>query len=973
LEVEIDGGSLAYVIYTSGSTGLPKGVQISHRALMNFLWSMRRRPGFGSGDSLLAVTSLSFDIAGLELYLPLMTGGRVALVSRQVVMDAEALMEAMRTQQVTVMQATPATWRMLIEAGWEGDAGLKILCGGDALSHDLAGALLSRGASVWNMYGPTETTIWSAIHRIESHDHAVPLGTPIANTQIYLVDDWMHAVPVGTAGELLIGGDGLARGYKDRPDTTAEKFIPNPFSDAGGARLYRTGDLARFRPDGAIEFLGRLDNQVKVHGYRIELGEIEAVLLQHERVREAVVVAREDRRNGSNPDGTKQLVAYVVFDEDAAPETSELRSYMKKRLPDYMTPASFLVLNRMPLTPNGKVDRKALPLPDHSRPDLQTPHVAPRNALEERLARLWSQTLGIEQVGVFDNFFELGGDSILSLQIAARAKQQGLRLRPEHIFTRQTIDELVAVVSPLSAAAPEASAENLSADGNGGLAAGSSAAAPSANFPLARLDARQLALLVQKYRSVEDVYPLSPMQQGMLFNHFSGPRSGIGIEQISCRLRGQLDVEAMRDAWRKVINRHAVLRTAIAREGLTEPCQVVVQRMDLPWTELDWSDLPAETQKARLDSLLKEDRASGFDFSEAPLMRLGLIRLGEGQYYFMWSHHHLLLDGWSVPIILKEVLAFYDAARLNLDIDLPLPIPFQRYISWLQLQDLDAAKAYWQRAFAGHRGPTRLRLPGNGAAAAGGEMREARRRLSDEESRRLREAAQREQVTINTMAQGGWALLLSRYSGEEDVVYGATVSGRPAEIEGVEGMVGLLINSLPVRVVVRWEEEVGGWLRKLQVEQVESRRYEYSPLSDVQKWVGVGGGERIFESLLVFENYPVDEALAEGRHSLEITDFSYLDPPQAELMLMIAPGSQTLIRLMYGSQVFTEEMMDMVLRHFKELLLSMADGMGRRVRDLDFPSDMRGRLPITNTAGHSFAGDRFSFEADHSDATGKPM
>ncbi|HEX5081516.1 MAG TPA: condensation domain-containing protein, partial [Blastocatellia bacterium] len=808
----------------------------------------------------------------------------------------------------------------------------------------LAGELLPRGASVWNMYGPTETTIWSAIHRVESHENVIPIGTPIANTQIYLVDEWMHAVPVGTAGELLIGGDGLARGYKNRPDTTAEKFIPDPFSDVGGARLYRTGDLARLRPDGAIEFLGRLDNQVKAHGHRIELGEIEAVLLQHEKVREAVVAAHEDHRAGSNPDGTKQLVAYLVFDEGAAPETGELRSYLKKRLPDYMTPAAFMVLDRMPLTPNGKVDRKALPVPDHSRPELQTPHVAPRNAIEESLARLWSQTLGIEQIGVFDNFFELGGDSILSLQVAARAKQEGLRLRPEHIFTRQTIADLAAFVAPLSDAVVE---EDVS------------------NFSLARLTAQQLAGLVHKYRSVEDIYPLSPMQQGMLFNHLYGPRSGIGVEQISCRLRGRLDVEAMKKAWRTVISRHAVLRTAIAWEGLSEPHQVALQHVDIPWTEMDWSHLPAEEQKAGLDRLLKEDRASGFDVSTAPLMRLGLIRLGEDQYHFMWSHHHLLLDGWSVPMILKEVLSFYDAARLGLGLNLPLPPPFQRYISWLQRQDMNAAKAYWRRAFAGHRAPTRLRLPGTGAAASGSEMRESRQRLSEEESRRLREAAQREQVTINTLAQGAWALLLSRYSGEEDVVYGATVSGRPAEIEGVEGMVGLLINSLPVRVMVRWEEDVGDWLRKLQAEQAESREYEYSPLSEVRKWVGIGEGERIFESLLVFENFPVDEFLTEGRHSLEITDFNYLDPPQTELMLMIVPGIQTLIRLMYNSQVFTEEMMEKVLLHFKGLLLSMADGMARGIRDLDFPSDMRSRLPFSNTAGHSFASDRFSFESDH--------
>ena len=475
-----------------------------------------------------------------------------------------------------------------------------------------------------------------------------------------------------------------------------------------------------------------------------------------------------------------------------------------------------------------------------------------------------------------------------------------------------------------------------------------------------------------KAENIEAVYPLSPMQQGMFFHSLYAPDSGVYIGQLNCRFIGELDVDAFQRACQKVVDRHPALRTAFVGASQEQLAQVVGKHVKLPFELLDWRGLSAEQQQARLQQLQSADRKQGFKLSRAPLMRLKLARLGEDQYHFMWSHHHLLLDGWSVPIIFKEVLAFYEAARLNLNLNLPLPTPFQRYISWLQLQDLNAAKAYWQRAFASHRAPTRLCLPGSGDAS-GGETREARQRLSDEESQGLRKAAQRQQVTINTLAQGAWALLLSRYSGEEDVVYGATVSGRPAEIEGIEGMVGLLINSLPVRVVVKWEEEVGAWLRRLQVEQVESRRYEYSPLSDVQKWIGAPGGERIFESLLVFENYPVDEALAEGSRSLEITDFSYLDPPQAELMLMIVPGAQTLIRMMYNSQIFTEEMMEKLLQHFKELLLSMADGMDRRIRDLDFPSDMRGRLPIANAAGHSFANDSFSFEADHLEATGKPM
>jgi amino acid adenylation domain-containing protein len=345
----------AYVIYTSGSTGQPRGVQISHRALSNFLNSMRRQPELTEQDVLLAVTTLSFDIAALELFLPLIVGARVVLASREAVFDGTGLLRLLIDSEATVMQATPVTWRLLLEAGWQGDSKFKILCGGEALSRELASELLSKGGALWNLYGPTETTIWSAAAQIKTKDSPILIGEPIANTQLYLLDRYMQPVPANVPGELFIGGSGLADSYLNRPGNTAEKFLPNPFSSRPGSRLYRTGDIGRYQLDGQIEVLGRADDQVKVRGYRIELGEIEAALSKHPAVREAVVTATQDE------EAHRRLVAYIVSPSGEAPTANDLRRYLKEKLPAYMVPSTFVMLQAMPLTPNGKIDRKRLP------------------------------------------------------------------------------------------------------------------------------------------------------------------------------------------------------------------------------------------------------------------------------------------------------------------------------------------------------------------------------------------------------------------------------------------------------------------------------------------------------------------------------------------------------------------------------------------------------------------------------------
>jgi amino acid adenylation domain-containing protein len=434
----------AYVIYTSGSTGKPKGVQLEHRSVVNFLYSMRREPGMDSEDVLVAVTTLSFDIAGLEMYLPLMTGARLVIANRDATYDGRLLTELLKKSCATVMQATPATWRLLLESGWNGNSRLKVLVGGEALSPELARDLVLRCDSVWNMYGPTETTIWSAVYKVDGRDERlVPIGHPIANTSFYILNSEHEPVAIGAEGELYIGGEGLARGYFERDTLTAEKFVADPFSAVPGARMYRTGDLARYRANGDVEFLGRIDQQVKIRGFRIELGEIEAVLEQYPGLRHAVVVAREDSA------GSKHLVAYAVPDPNAVFLASDLRKHLAKQLPDYMMPAAFVQLAALPLTPNGKVDRKALPSPKATDYGTGQEFVAPRDEVERRLAALWEEVLGVRPIGANANFFDLGGRSILAARLFMKISREfGKDLPLAALFTAPTVEQLANQLRP---------------------------------------------------------------------------------------------------------------------------------------------------------------------------------------------------------------------------------------------------------------------------------------------------------------------------------------------------------------------------------------------------------------------------------------------------------------------------------------------------------------------------------------------
>ncbi|QEC74513.1 non-ribosomal peptide synthetase [Mucilaginibacter ginsenosidivorax] len=442
-ETVVGGNDLAYVLFTSGSTGKPKGVQIKHHNLVNFLLSMAKQPGLTPADNLLAVTTISFDIAGLELFLPLLVGAKLIVTDAITAKDGRALLDLCVAQQISVMQATPYTWRVMLEAGWEQKLPLKILCGGEALPKDLINKLNARSLELWNMYGPTETTVWSTVKLI-LNDTDITIGKPIDNTQVYILDEKLNNYTDGTIGEIYIGGDGVAKGYLNRPELTAERFVDDIFSNVEGSKMYRTGDLGKIREDGEIICLGRIDHQVKVRGYRIELEEIEQNLLKQNNVKQAVVIAREDIP------GNPRLVAYIIVNEpiaepDLKAQFEAWQQGLLAVLPEYMVPDDFVLMDVIPITPNGKIDRKALPKPDYSNIQRTGEFIAPRTANEKLVAEIWQEMMEIKSISIADNFFELGGRSLVAVKIMARIeKETSKRLPLATLFEHATIEKLAA-------------------------------------------------------------------------------------------------------------------------------------------------------------------------------------------------------------------------------------------------------------------------------------------------------------------------------------------------------------------------------------------------------------------------------------------------------------------------------------------------------------------------------------------------
>jgi amino acid adenylation domain-containing protein/non-ribosomal peptide synthase protein (TIGR01720 family) len=751
---------LAYVMYTSGSTGQPKGVGISHGALANLLLGILARLPAGPETRLLALTPLTFDIAGLEIYLPLLAGGRVVLAPRDAAWSGELLVEEWQRAGATAVQATPATWGMLLAAGWPAGLPGVALCGGEEMAPPLAAALTARATAAWNLYGPTETTVWSALSpAAPGSDGRVPLGRPLANTEIYILDRWRQLLPPNAVGELCIGGAGVARGYAGRPELTAESFVPDPFSGRPGARLYVTGDLARQRPDGTLCFLGRRDHQLKVRGHRIEPGEVEAALLGHPGVAEAVVVARE------GPGGDRRLVGYLV-PRGAPPPAAALRSWLGQRVPAYMVPSEMVFLGALPVTPNGKIDRHALPAPAGRPADEAAAAAAPQGETEELLASIWSAVLGRGPNAASDDFFDLGGHSLLAVQLVARVRQVfGVELPLPRVFAAPRLGDQVREIA---------------------------LAAAAGSPPLRPIPVR---------RRAGEALPVSFAQEGLWFLSRLDPGSASYNLTYSVALEGQLDAAALHAALHALAARHEPLRTTFtAVQGRV--CQRIAPAGPIAMPRVDLAALPAAARQAVVHRLASDEARRPFDLAAGPLLRFTLLGLAPARHLALVSLHHIIADGWSMDILVRDLGACYRAAtgagRAGLP---PLPVQYADYAAW-QRQVLDPAGlaaelASWRTRLAG--APPLLEVPADHPRTAAAAPRGAYAPVALDRalSGRLRQLGSSAGCTLFMVLLAGWKTLLLRHTGQADLVVGAVLANRQ-RLE-IEELIGLFANTLPLR------------------------------------------------------------------------------------------------------------------------------------------------------------------------------
>ncbi len=1345
-----------YAIFTSGSTGKPKGVVVSHKAAASLSREQRHQYGVNPGERQLQFYTCSFDGSIWEMLMALGSAGTLVMAPKERLLPGSGLEDILRDYNID-HAALPPT--VLHNLDHENLAGLRTLTSAaEPLTPDLVAGLAGK-VKLYNSYGPTEFAVAATSALCDGPDWQPSIGRPIQGTQCFVLNDELQLVPRGVKGMLFISGDSMARGYLKRPAMTAERFIPNPFAGAhpdvtAGARLYNTGDQVRYFEDGTLEFIGRVDDQVKVRGYRIELGEVESALTQHPKVKESVVKVFEEKP------GDRRLVAYVVGNGEDKPRQDELRQFIKQKLPAYMAPAIFEILEKLPLKSNGKVDREALPEPSPDARSGASKAEPPRNPVEAKLVQVWSDVLGVEHVSIHDGFFDLGGDSILSIQVISRAARAGIKLTAQQIFEAGTIANLspqlelsiqaqasnedvigsapltpvqhwffhhsgsnhynqsVLLATPpdmdeahlrdaleallkhhdvlrcrfrhqaqgrIMTFLPAEEAPNLETDdfselpedkarealekagtrlqtsldiengpmlragwyrfdtrsgrlllvahhlvvdtvswriiledlqaayqqrvegreldlplktssfkdwslrlsqyansaaiaqevsfwthpnrsnvqplpseavgepgcgdhqvvldehhtsllltkvhkayrtqindfllaallsgfktwtgsphllvdleghgreelfedvdlsrtagwfttqiplllvhpdttgpadvlrsvkeslrflpkngiGYGLLAhccedqeiAGLLAAQPNAevsfnylgqidraasgstlfklagesvgpsqcegdvqthaiavncmvvggclkaswsydvkrftpatvedlannflsaleaqiehciqphaggytpsDFPLADLQQNALDRLVVAQMEIEDIYPLTPMQEGMLYQSLLQPDSQAYFEQLHCRVRGKFYPEHFRSAWRKVLERHAPMRTAFYWEGLEQPRQVVYANLQMDWEELDWRHYSANEQDGRFHDLLLADRRRGFDLSKAPLMRWKIVRVTETDHLFVWSHHHILLDGWSISQLLAELFKIYEWVATQMLTEYPEVVPFRNYISWLKQQDLAKAESYWRREMAGYlpfsllqETALEFRLRDREPVEQSSTMDTA---LSAALTTQITEFVRRNQLTHATLIQGCWSLLLARYTDRDDVVFGVTVSGRPGELPGVESIIGLFINTLPVRVRITSDEDLLYWLQSLQEKNLTQDRFAYTPLVSIQKWSGLSSVIPLFDSLVVFINYPIDVSLKEERGMVQVDQVDNYEQTNYPLTFSAQMGERMSLRMEYDTQLFSEETVAAMLGHLGNLLAAMTKKSTCRLGEL---------------------------------------
>ena len=887
--------NLAYVIYTSGSTGQPKGVAIAHSSAVTLVHWASEAFSTEELSGVLAGTSIIFDLSVFELFVPLCVGGAVILAE-----NALQLPELPAAGEVRLINTVPSAMTELIRTDLVPSTVRAINLAGEPLAAKLVEQLYERTKveRVLNLYGPSEDTTyttWGVMER--GPERGVTIGRPIANTQIYLLDEQMRPVPVGVIGELYIGGEGLARGYLGRPGLTAEKFVANPFSTRPGARLYRTGDMARYLPDGRIDFLGRADHQVKIRGFRIELGEIEAALHQHPRVRQSVVTVRE-----AAP-GDKRLVAYIV--NAGEPVTAdELRSFVKQKLPAYMVPQAFVALAELPLTPNGKIDRPRLPAPETALAELDGDEEnAARTPTQEMLAGIWCEVLGLERIGLDDNFFELGGHSLLATQLGSRLREAfGVELPLRELFDTPLLSEQAELIDEARRAGKGLESPPL--------------------VPVGR----------------ERRLPLSFAQQRLWFLYQMEPDNSFYNIPIAVRLRGPLRVSVLEQTLNEMLRRHESLRTSfVSLDG--QAVQVIAPQLRLTLAVEDLTHLTSAEREAEVRRLSATEATAVFDLQRAPLLRVRLLSLDTDEHIVLLTMHHIISDGWSTSVLVREVGALYEAYLRGEGSPLAeLEIQYADYAvwqrEWLQGEVLERQLEYWRKQLAG--APTVLELPTDKVRPAMQSYRGATQAISfsRELTTKLHALSRREAATLYMTVLAAFQVLLYRYSGQAQMLLGMPIAHRTRT--EVEKLIGFFINTLVVRGDVDGNPKFSELLKRVREVVLGAYTHQDVPFERIVEEMNPErdmSRSPLFQVVLSWQNAPSSRLQLENIElspvEVEFKSVRY----DIELVLWEAEG-QIFGHIEYNTDLYEAETMARMGRHLDTLLGSIVEDPELRLSEL---------------------------------------
>ncbi|HVR96549.1 MAG TPA: non-ribosomal peptide synthase/polyketide synthase, partial [Thermoanaerobaculia bacterium] len=892
LDTRVEAGHLAYVLFTSGSTGRPKGVMIPHGAIANHMrWMLSALP-LGADGAVLQKTPFNFDASVWEFWAPLMSGARLVMARPGGHKDPAYLVETLRREGITTLQVVPQLLRMLVEEpGFEECRALRrLFVGGEALVQDLARRTAGRSpAGLYNLYGPTETSIDTTVEPVDWRRAApgggIPLGWPIFGVRVHVVDSRLQPAPIGVAGELWVGGAGLGRGYLGRPDLTANRFVPDPWSERPGDRLYRSGDLVRRLPDGNLDYLGRTDHQVKLRGFRVELGDIESVLASCPGVREVAVLVREDTP------GNRQLAAYIGRDPG---DSTDLRGFLQARLPEYMAPSVYVVMERLPLNPSGKIDRQALARIVPERTQGGGAPAALGGPTEELLAGIWSEVLGVEQVGPEDSFFDLGGHSLLATQVASRVREAfGVDLPLRVLFEEPTLARLAAAVDA------------------------------------ARLAERgfQAPPVVPVPRDAD--LPLSFAQQRLWFLDQLGPGSSAYNLPLAVRLDGALDLPLLRRVLDELVRRHESLRTTFAvQDG--SPVQVIAPELRLPAPVIDLSALPQPAREAELRELAAEEARRPFDLQAGPLVRTTLVRLEETGHAALVTMHHIVSDAWSMGVFLRELAALYEALAARRSSPLPdLPVQYADFAvwqrRWLTGAVLESQLAYWRRQLAGL--PPALELPTDRPRTAVRTFRGAARPVAFSAGlvADLAALCRREGATLYMVLLAAFQSLLARYSGQDDLTMGSPIAGRNRR--ELEGLIGFFINTLVLRADLA---DGSGFRRQLAAARrtaLDAYAHQDVPFERlVEELAPERSLDRspLFQVLFTLQNAPRAAFELPGLTLAPLALEAGTAKFDLSLSLTEAGGGVAGI-LTYSTDLFDATTIDRMLRHLERLLRAAAE------------------------------------------------